>query len=72
MVKITQKEAKYLREKNKGYNIHVISKTHKSRGKTYYLTEEPTTLQILNDYRTERHQTDLITIKKKRYTNSNN
>ena len=70
MVKITQKEAKYLREQNKGYNIHVISKTHKSRGKTYYLTEEPATLQILNDYRTKRHQTDLITIKKRKYANS--
>lgn len=51
MVKITANEAKYLREHGHGDEIHISSKTHKSRGKRYYLTENREPMRLLRNFR---------------------
>ena len=51
MILITRREADYMRENKMGRFVHVSSKTHKSRGKVYYLTENPKALEMLNDYK---------------------
>lgn len=66
MINISQKEAEYLRSKGRGFDVHVISKTHKSHAKRYYMTTRPRTVEILNAYRKAIHQTDLY------YGNKNN
>ena len=45
--------------KNKGRNedIHVHNGTHKSRAKTYYLTESDESMRILNKYRKSKSST---------------
>lgn len=51
MVKISSKEAEYLRSKRLGYLVHISSPTHKSRAKRYYMTEDPRGLKALNTFR---------------------
>lgn len=51
MIKITQTEAEMLRSKGRGMDVHLHNKTHKSRTKTYYLTESQKSMSILNEYR---------------------
>jgi hypothetical protein len=65
LITITSKEAEYLRSKGRGFDVHVTSKTHKSRGKKYWLTTRYRSVQLLNDYRKSRHQTDLYKSKNK-------
>ena len=51
MIKISSKEAEYLRKNKLGYLVHVSSATHKSRAKRYYLTEDPKGLKKLKEYK---------------------
>lgn len=51
MILITNNETEYLRLNNMGKYITVSSKTHKSKAKKYYLTENPGALALLNKYR---------------------
>ena len=51
MILITKKEAYYLREKGRGKDIVVSSKTHNGKAKRYYLTESKTSLKLLNAFR---------------------
>lgn len=51
MVLITNSETEYLRHNNMGKFITVSSKTHKSKAKKYYLTENPKALDLLRKYR---------------------
>jgi len=51
MILISSEEACYLREKKMGNFIVVSSKTHKSKAKKYYLTENQKALDILNGFR---------------------
>ena len=51
MILITKKEAYYLRDKGKGKDIIVSSKTHNGKAKRYYLTESKVSLDILSSYR---------------------
>lgn len=51
MIKISRKEADYLRSKKLGYLVHVSSATHKGRAKRYYLTEDKKALYKLKEYR---------------------
>jgi hypothetical protein len=53
MIKISSKEAEFIRSKKLGYLVHISSPTHKSRSKRYYLTEDPRALRLLNAYRKE-------------------
>lgn len=48
MVRITRNEAFMLREKGRGRDVHISSRTHK---KKYYATESEKTLKILDRYR---------------------
>lgn len=66
MIQISQKEAEYLRSKNRDNDIHVHSKNHKSRSKRYFLTTSKVSVDLLNDYRRSRHQTDLFHYKKRK------
>ena len=51
LISITQDEANLLRENGRGEDVHIASKTHKSRGKSYYATENPKTLELIENYR---------------------
>lgn len=51
MVLISNEEACYLRDNNMGKFIVISSKTHKSKAKKYYLTENPKALDLLNSFR---------------------
>lgn len=51
MILITRREAFYMRDKGFGHYVHTVSITHKSRGKTYYLTENPRVLTELENFR---------------------
>lgn len=51
MIKISKDEAEMLREKGRGFDVHMSSRTHKARAKKYYLTENPKSIQILEKYR---------------------
>lgn len=53
MIKISSKEAEFIRSKRLGYLVHISSPTHKSRAKRYYLTEDPRALRLLNTFRKE-------------------
>lgn len=59
MIEITQDEAKMLRENGRSEDVHMSSRTKKSRGKRYFMTESFKSKNILNDYRnikiTETH-----------------
>ncbi len=51
MIKISQKEAEYIRSKGMDYLIHISSATHKSRAKRYYLTEDKKAMRLIREYR---------------------
>lgn len=51
MIKITQCEAEMLKNKGRGFDVHISSKTHKGRAKKYYMTESEESLDILSEYR---------------------
>lgn len=54
MLVISQSEAQYLRSKGRGNDVHLANKTHKSRSKKYFLTENKRSVDLLNKYRRER------------------
>lgn len=58
MILITNNETEYLRSKKMDKYITVSSKTHKSKAKKYYLTENPRALELLNHYRCSRVKED--------------
>lgn len=66
LIIINTKEAEYLRSQGRGFDVHVMSKTHKSRAKKYWLTTRNKSVQLLNDYRKSKHQTDLYNNRNKR------
>ena len=51
MILITKKEAYYLRDKGRGKDIIVSSKTHNGKAKRYYLTESKASLKLLDAFR---------------------
>jgi len=51
MVEITQDEAKMLRDNGRSEDVHMSSRTKKSRGKRYFMTESFKSKNILNEYR---------------------
>lgn len=51
MILITKKEAYYLRDKGRGKDIIVSSKTHNGKAKRYYLTESKVSLKLLDTFR---------------------
>lgn len=51
MILISSGEASYLREKEMENFVVISSKTHKSKAKKYYLTENPKALSLLKDFR---------------------
>lgn len=53
MIKISAKEAEYLRSKRLGSLVHISSPTHKSRAKRYYMTEDPRGMKCIKHFREE-------------------
>ena len=51
MIDITRCEAMMLREAGRGHDVHMSSRQHKSRSKTYFLTTSPKSMKLLNEYR---------------------
>lgn len=51
MVEITQDEAIMLRESGRSDDVHMSSRTKKSRGKKYFMTESYKSIKLLNEYR---------------------
>lgn len=51
VLKISKQEAEYLRDNGRGYDIHISSKSHKSRGKRYYATSSPKTMKLLDKFK---------------------
>ena len=51
MISISRAEADFLRDNQRGHDVHVVNRDHKSRGKRYYLTTSPKSMKLLNDYR---------------------
>lgn len=51
MILISSGEACYLRDNEMGKFVVVSSKTHKSKAKKYYLTENPKALSLLRSFR---------------------
>ena len=51
MVNITQAEAFFLRASGRADDVHVSSRTHKSKAKRYFATESFKTMQLLNKYK---------------------
>jgi hypothetical protein len=64
LVLINQKEAEYLREHERGFDIHISSVTHKGRAKRYYLTTNKKSVDLLNQYRKKVGNNNLITPRK--------
>lgn len=56
LIKISKNEAEYLRENNRGCDIHISSKTHKGKAKRYYLTTDRKSMYLLNEYRKSTRQ----------------
>ena len=54
MIPITRKEAFMLREVGRGVDVHISSKSKKSRAKRYWATESFKTMGVLNKYREDR------------------
>lgn len=63
MVKISQKEAEYLRNHGRSFDVKVCNKHHKGKAKSYFLVEHVRSVEMLNKYRTSINQTDLLTVK---------
>lgn len=51
MIDITAAEAKMLRDRGCGHDVHLSSRSHKSSHKSYFLTTSPKSMRILNEYR---------------------
>ena len=51
LIDITAYEGNMLRKKGRGLDVHMSSRSKKSRGKRYFLTESFKSLKILSDYR---------------------
>ena len=51
MIDITRDEADMLRKAGRGNDVHMSSRQHKSRSKTYFLTTSPKSMKLLNEYR---------------------
>lgn len=51
MIAINKEEAAYLRKNKRDADVHMSSRTKKSRGKRYFMTESFKSLKLLNDYR---------------------
>ena len=54
MIVISKEEAHMLRDAGRGSDVHMSSRSKKSRGKRYFLTESYKSMKLLNDYRNER------------------
>lgn len=63
MVNISQKEAEYLRNHGRAFDVRVRNKHHKSKAKSYFLVEHVRSVEMLNRYRESINQTDFLTIK---------
>nr|DAR15273.1 MAG TPA: hypothetical protein [Caudoviricetes sp.] len=63
LVNINQKEAEYLRNHGRFFDVKVCNKHHKSKGKSYFLVEHVRSIEMLNRYRESINQTDLLTVK---------
>ena len=51
MILITKREADYMRSEGYGHLISISSKSHKSKHRRYYLTENPAALGKLHKHR---------------------
>lgn len=51
MIDITRQEAEYLRNNGVSNDVHMSSRSHKSRSKTYFLTTSPKAMKLLKKYR---------------------
>ena len=51
MVNISQKEAEYLRNHGRAFDVRVRNKHHKSKAKSYFLVEHVRSVEMLNRYR---------------------
>ena len=51
MIDITRSEAIMLRKAGRGHDVHMSSRQHKSRSKTYFLTNSTKSMKLLNEYR---------------------
>ena len=54
LIDISANEAKILRKKGRGCDVHMSSRSKGSRGKRYFLTESFKSMKILNEYRNSR------------------
>ena len=63
LVNINQKEAEYLRNHGRSFDVKVCNKHHKGKTKSYFLVEHVRSFEMLNKYRTSINQTDLLTVK---------
>ena len=54
MIVISKEEAHMLRDAGRDNDVHMSSRSKKSRGKRYFLTESYKSMKLLNDYRSER------------------
>ena len=48
MVNISQKEAEYLRNHGRAFDVRVRNKHHKSKAKSYFLVEHVRSVEMLN------------------------
>ena len=53
MIPINKEEATYLRASGAFNDVHVSSRTKKSKGKRYYATESFKTMKLLDEYRSK-------------------
>ena len=51
MIEITQDEAIMLRENNRGKDVHMTSRNHRSKAKKYYATTSEKSMKLLDSYR---------------------
>lgn len=63
MVNITQKEAEYLRNNGRAFDVLVCNKQHKGKAKSYFLITHVRSVEMLNAYRKSINQTDLLAVK---------
>ena len=51
MIDITKQEAEYLRNSGVANDIHMSSRSHGAKAKTYFLTTSPKAMRLLKQYR---------------------
>ena len=54
LITINADEAAYLRNNGRSCDIHVANVCHKSRHKSYCVTESPKTMRLIEKYRKDR------------------